>query len=104
MTEKIAKGSWVEIHAVVLKPGERAPQVPDDTQAVPLEMRAKGFLVEAAAVGEAVSITTAADRRLTGTLVAINPPYAHGFGSPIPELLSIGREVRALLREPGGVK
>jgi hypothetical protein len=101
MAEKVAKGTWVEIHSVVLAPGERAPQVPEDTQRVPLEMRCKGFLVEAAWLGEPAEIVTAAGRRLAGTLVEVNPAYSHGFGRPIPELSAIGAEVRALLRESG---
>ena len=41
----VPSGSWVELHRVVLPPGERAPQVPAETQRVPLELRVKGFLV-----------------------------------------------------------
>jgi hypothetical protein len=98
MAELIAKGSWVEIHRVVLTPGERAPQVPEDTQGVPLEMRVKGVLVEPAALGEEAEILTPAGRRLQGTLIASRPAYTHGFGPPIPELLPVGAEVRAILR------
>lgn len=35
---KAGKGEWVMIHNIVLAPSERAPQVPDDTKEVPLEM------------------------------------------------------------------
>lgn len=99
MSELIAKGSWVEIHTIVLQAGERAPHVPVDTQQVPLEMRAKGFLITPAAIGEACEIETTTRRRLHGTLSEVNPAYTHSFGSPIPELTTIGNEVRALLRE-----
>ncbi len=99
MTERIEKGAWVEIHGVVLSPGERAPQVPTDTQGVPLEMRVKGFLVASATLGDQVEIMTPAGRRVRGTLTAGNPAYTHGFGPPIPELRGIGAEVRALLRK-----
>ncbi len=102
MIEHAAKGIWVEIHAVVLPPGERAPQVPDDTARVPLEMRAKGFLVSDASVGEACQIETMSGRRLSGELAAINPAYDHGFGAPISELTTIGQEVRALLSKREG--
>jgi len=104
MSERLAQNTWVEIHAVVLPAGERAPQVPDDTARLPLEMRAKGFLVEAAAIGEQAEVLTASGRRLRGVITAANPPYDHGFGAPISELLEIGREVRAILREQGRVK
>jgi hypothetical protein len=99
MAESIATGSLVEIYRVVLPPGERAPQVPDDTQRVPLEMRVKGFLVAAAAIGEEVEIDTVAGRRLRGTLVAVNPAYTHGFGAPIKALTGIAGEVRRLLED-----
>lgn len=101
MAERIPAGTWVGIHRIVLPAGERAPQVPEDTQAVPLEMRVKGFLAEAAALGEEAEIHTRAGRRLRGTLIEVNPAYTHGFGPPIPELSSIGQEVRALLRTRG---
>jgi hypothetical protein len=95
------KGTWVEIHCVVLTPGERAPHVPDDTQRVPLELRVKGFLTTPTALGEEVEIITVAGRRLRGTLKEVNPAYTHGFGPPIPELSLVGSEVRAMLRERG---
>jgi hypothetical protein len=102
--ELIEKGSWVEIHNVVLEAGERAPQVPEDTQWVRLEMRVKGFLLMPAAIGEAADIETLSGRHLRGTLVEVNPAYTHSFGAPIAELASIGGEVRALLRAKGRVR
>ncbi|MEA3548606.1 MAG: 2-amino-4-oxopentanoate thiolase subunit OrtA [Thermodesulfobacteriota bacterium] len=101
MADLIKKNTWVEIHRVLLAAGERAPQVPEDTQEVPLEMRVKGFLVKPALLGEEAEIVTAAGRRLHGTLTEVNPAYTHGFGPPIPELTSIGEEVRAILRKRG---
>ena len=99
MAEPVAKGTWVEIHRIVLAPGERAPQVPNDAQDLPLEMRVRGFLLVPAAIGEDAEIQTPAGRRLRGTLVAENPAYTHGFGPPIPELSTIGNAVRRILRE-----
>lgn len=99
MSEKVVKGSWVEIQSIILAAGERAPQVPDDTNRVPLEMRVKGFLASSAVLGEQVEILTVAGRRLFGTLHAVNPPYTHGFGAPIPELLGIGGTLRDMLRK-----
>lgn len=101
MTELIEKDTWVEIHTVVLKASDRAPQVPEDTREVPLEMRVKGFLLAPAAIGDDVEIETRSGRHLSGKLAEVNPAYTHSFGAPIPELLSIGREVRALLRIKG---
>ena len=91
------RGTWVELRRVVLAAGERAPQVPDETQAVPLELRVKGFLVADAALGEEAEVETRAGRRLRGTLERALPAYEHGFGPPVPELLAVGAELRALL-------
>ena len=104
MPERLAKGTWVEIHAVVLPAGERAPQVPEDTARVPLEMRAKGFLAEAAEIGAEAGVLTTSGRRLRGTVSVANPSYDHGFGAPLPELLEIGSEVRAILRKQGHIE
>ena len=101
MNELIDKGTWVEIHQTVLPVGERAPQVPDDTRQVPLEMRVKGFLVAPARIGEEAEIETSVGRRLTGALAEVNPVYSHGFGSPIPELSAIAAEVSAILGQCG---
>jgi hypothetical protein len=103
MVELIAQGTWVEIHSVVLEPDQRASHIPEDTKRVPLEMRVKGFLVNPAHLGEEVEIVTPTARRLRGTLMEANPPYSHGFGSPIPELSMIGSEVRRLLRNQGRI-
>ena len=101
MAEQIPKGTWTQIHCIVLPAGERASQVPTETQAVPLEMRVKGFLVEPAHLGDEVEIVTPAGRHVIGTLIDINPPYTHSFGAPIPELTSVGGEVRSILRGKG---
>lgn len=90
---QIAKGTWVEIEQVVLKPEERAPTLPDDTRQVPYVLRVSGFLVEAAEVGQPVRIQTLIGRELEGQLTTVNPSYTHSFGTTVPELLTIGREV-----------
>ena len=104
MAKRAKKDTWVEIYKIVLEKGERAPQVPNDTQQVPLEMKVKGFLVQDAAVGEEAEIITPAGRRIKGRLIEINPAYTHMYGRPIPELSPIGAEVRAILRERGKAK
>jgi len=104
MADQAAPQTWVEIHRIILNKGERAPQVPADTQQVPLEMKVKGFLVRHATLGEEADIETPAGRTLTGTLTAINPAYTHTYGAPIPELSAIGGEVRAILRARGKVQ
>lgn len=104
MTELVAQGSWVEIHKIALEAGERTAQLPEDTRKVPLELRVKGFLLAAAALGDEGEIETLTGRRLRGRLTAINPAYSHSFGPPIPELSSIGGEVRIILRQQGRIR
>lgn len=104
MAEMIAKGAWVEIHRIVLPPGERAPQAPEDTRRVPFETLARGFLAASASLGEEAEVVTRTGRRLRGTLSDGDPAYSHGFGASIPELSAIGDEVRAILRERGKVR
>ena len=99
MAEIIASGTLVEIYRVVLPGGKRAPQVPNDTQQVALEMRVKGYLIAPAALGEEAEIVTPVGRKLRGIIADSNPAYSHGFGAPIAELFTIGGEVRALMRE-----
>jgi hypothetical protein len=93
------RGTWVEIHSIVLKPGERAPGVPVDTESVPLELKVRGFLLRDAVAGETVEVKTRTGRVLSGRLVEDLPVYNHSFGKPPPELLPIGEELKALLKE-----
>ena len=103
MTQRAVKDTWVEIGAIVLQKGERAPHLPEDTKQVPLEMRVKGFLLHDAEEGGEAEIITLSGRTVRGTLTEINPVYTHLFGRPIPELSSIAGEIRAILRERGNV-
>jgi len=99
MTEHAVKNTWVEIGGVVLQKDERAPNLPDDTNQVPLEMRVKGFLVHDAEKGGEADIVTLSGRTVRGILTGINPEYDHMFGRPIPEMSPIAGEIRAILRE-----
>ena len=101
MSGQIAVGTWVELHRIVLTSEERAPHLSEDTRQLPLEMRVKGFLINAAAIGEEAQITTVTGRQLRGTLAEANPAYTHTFGPPIPELATIGAEARAILHKEG---
>jgi hypothetical protein len=94
VSERVAAGSWVQIHTVVLEPHERTAHLPPETRAVALEMTAKGFLLEAADIGQDVAIRTPAGRRIRGTLSAALPAYEHSFGAPVPELVPVGGELR----------
>lgn len=100
---KAKKGDWVRIYNIVLNEKERAPQVPDDTKKVPLEMWDKGFLLnEEASIGDEVEVETYIGRKVKGKLVEINPYYDHDFGKCVPELLYIGKQLRSILK--GGEK
>ncbi len=89
---KVKKGTWVEIQQVVLTPEQRAQSLPDDTKKVPYLLRASGFLLEDAELGQETSIQTIIGRTLSGKLIKVNPSYSHSFGNTIPELLTIGTE------------
>ena len=86
----VAKGTWVEIESVVLKPEERAPGLPEDTAKTPYVLRLSGFLLEEAEVGREVAVKSLAGRVHRGALRAVNPSYDHSFGATVPELLAIG--------------
>lgn len=93
------RGEWVQIHQVVLTPGERSKNLPDDTKKVPLELWVKGFIDQYGEVGDEVEITTVTGRKVRGTLVFVNPGYVHDFGECIPELLHIGPQLKEILKE-----
>lgn len=100
MTEMAKKGQWVRIQNTVLKVGERAPQIPEETRAVPLEMWINGFLKnDSAKIGDTVKINSLIDLEHEGALVEIGPGYDIDYGRPQPELLAIGPELRAILKE-----
>jgi 2-amino-4-ketopentanoate thiolase alpha subunit len=94
------KGDWVQVHRVILEPDRRPDTLPECTKTVPYEGWIKGFLINTeAAKGDEVQIETLSGREISGTLVSINPTYDHGFGKPQKELLSIGRELRRIVKE-----
>ncbi|MDR2343836.1 MAG: 2-amino-4-ketopentanoate thiolase [Spirochaetaceae bacterium] len=95
----VKKNTWVLIHRIILKPCERAPQVPDDTKQAPLEMWVKGRLLHDAEIGGAALITTRTGRTEEGTLLEANPAYRHGFGDFVPELLEISEQARRIVFE-----
>ncbi len=93
------KGKWVQIHNVVLEASERAPQVPDDTKKVPLEMWVKGYLQTEAEIGEKCTIITATGREVEGTLVGVEIPYEHNYGEFVEELNVVRDQVKGILFE-----
>ena len=91
------KGDWVQISQVLLEPGKRAPQVPEDTQQCPLNMLVKGFLTGDADIGDSVTVTTVLGRTISGKLVAVNPGYTHSFGCPPEMFMEIGTGFKELM-------
>ena len=92
------KNEWVQIHLIVLKPAERAENIPDDTRMLPLEQWVKGNLVEeSAALGDTVTVVTRTGRIVTGTLCAEQPCYEHSFGKYIPELHAVDDMVKEIV-------
>jgi 2-amino-4-ketopentanoate thiolase alpha subunit len=96
------KGDLVQIHLVILTPGERSSSLPVATRAVPYEGWVKGFLLDQEAViGDPVRIESFIGRELSGVLSDINPVYDHNFGEPQPILNSIGKNALSALVAKG---
>lgn len=93
----VKRGSWVQIHKIVLEPEDRAPQVPEDTKKVPLEMWVKGYLLENAYIGDFAAVRTLTGRVEKGTVVEENPTFTHNYGAFVPEILQIGRMVKSIM-------
>jgi len=95
MSNIAKKGTWVEIDRVLLKPEERAPNLPEDTRKCPYVLRVSGFLQDDASVGDEVKIHSLIGHEHSGVLVTISPCYNHSFGAIVPELLTIGIQERS---------
>lgn len=90
-------GDWVEVECTLLDPADRSRNLPPETADKPLVMWVKGFALGEAALGEEVTIETMTGRHVTGKLSAVNPGYHITYGDPIPELVHVGRDLRARL-------
>lgn len=90
-------GEWVEVERVLLEPADRSANLPPETARQPMLVWVAGFATGRAALGEEVTVETMTGRLVTGRLSAINPGYFHTFGHPIPELVSVGKDLRARL-------
>ena len=92
------KGDWVRIHSVVLKAAERTAKIPEDTQKCNLQQWTKGFLEDqSAGIGDVVTVKTAANRIVTGTLIEEGPSYTHSYGQFVPEIIEIDRQLRSIM-------
>lgn len=88
----VPKGSWVEIERTLLRPEERAANLPEDTAKTPYLLRLSGFLVQDAELDQEVTIRSLIGHEHKGKLRLVNPSYDHSFGATVPELLHIGTE------------
>ncbi|MDA3936323.1 MAG: 2-amino-4-oxopentanoate thiolase subunit OrtA [Actinomycetota bacterium] len=88
-------GEWVEVERVLLEPADRSPNLPPETASQPMLVWVAGFAMSEADLGDEVSVETMTGRTVTGRLSAINPGYYHTFGDPVPELVRVGRDLRA---------
>lgn len=86
----IKAGTWVEIERVLLRPEERAANLPEDTARTPYVLRLSGFLQADAELGAEVAVKSLIGHEHRGILKIVNPSYAHSFGATVPELLAIG--------------
>jgi len=92
------KNDYVQIKIVLLDPDDRKAGLPEDTAKKPLIALVKGYLVQdEAEIGQIIKIKTPIGREMEGEFIALNPPYGFDYGAPIPELLSIGAELHAIL-------
>jgi len=88
----INKGTFVRIRRTLLQPSERAENLPEDTKKVPLKMWVKGRLLEESELFEYAHIQTVTGRTEYGRVKEVEPPYKHGFGDYVEEILQI-REI-----------
>jgi hypothetical protein len=90
----IDKGTYVRIRQTVLASEQRSPNLPDDTKQVPFKIWVKGFLLEDADLFDIVTIETVDGHKYTGRLKEVHPPYRHGYGDFVPEILDVRRIIQ----------
>ena len=81
-----SKGTHVQISTVLLKPEERAKNLPEATAKTPLTAWLKGELMTEAELYEPATIKTVTGRFVRGVLKDINPRHKHDFGDYVEEL------------------
>jgi 2-amino-4-ketopentanoate thiolase alpha subunit len=96
-TARCMAGEWVEVERVLLEPADRSANLPTETAEKPMLVWVSGYATAESDLGGEVTVETMTGRFVTGRLSAINPGYFHTFGHPIPELVAVGRDLRAQL-------
>lgn len=87
----IDKGKFVRIRKTLLQASERAENLPEDTKKVPLKMWVKGWLLEEGELFDYAHIKTVTGRQEYGRIKELEPPYKHGFGDFVEEILELRR-------------
>ena len=100
----IKKDSWVLIKKTVLEKKDRADNLPDDTKSKDLILWVKGYLLEDTNIDEDAKVRTITGRIEEGKLVEENPNYNINYGSFVPELLTIGEQVKDILFLGGDIE
>ncbi len=93
----VKKGDWVQIENIVLPAGQRAPQVPEDTQACDLKLWVKGIAQQNGEMGDEIEVKTVTGRIAKGVLCDVNPRYIHDYGNFQPELLQVELQLKEIL-------
>ena len=91
------QGDWVQVRSVILQPQERAPNLPSDTQQVPLVQWVKGWLQSDADLGQPARVRTLTGREVAGTLVGEAPGYTHSVGGHFRQLQEARMGIRQAL-------
>ena len=91
------KGDWVRIHSVILKAEDRTAKIPEDTKKCDLQMWTKGKLQADGEIGDVVTVKTASNRLVEGTLVEEAPTYTHSYGEFVPEIVEIDQQLRTIM-------
>jgi hypothetical protein len=90
----IKKGTLVKIKSVLLKPEQRANNIPEAARLVPLNVWVKGRLINDGEIGDTVEVLTVTGRFITGVLEIVNPTYSHSYGDFVPELIHVRDIIR----------
>lgn len=98
---QISKGDWIEISRIILKPEERASNLPEDTAATPYIMKIRGTALKDGNIGDEILVRTTGGRELKGKAEELNPYYGHDFGERVPELARMRAAIRSSMKEVG---
>ena len=56
-----------------------------------------GPLQEDAEIGDVVTVKTASNRLEKGTLIEVGPYYTHSYGTFVPEIIEIDKQLREIM-------